>query len=167
MLLIISLLVFIGTNTVHSLRILGCEICIVDGSCDDDGIYFNLSVSEKCHAPLDIYYNYDTEIHPVERFANETIDCSDCFYELSVDVERDAWDYTLTIVSPRSTDSCSIRKVSCGGETSLLIWYITGGLSGLFIIIGLVVCTVRCYRTNQQRRKVFQPTSRTPLLINA
>lgn len=165
MLFIISLLFLVCTNVVHG-RILGCEICVIDGSCEDDAIHFNLSVSDKCHAPLDIYYNYDTEIHSVKRYANESIDCSDCYYDLSVDVERDAWDYTLTIVSPRSSDSCSIRKVSCGGETSLLIWYITGGLSGLFILIGLVVCTVRRCRGNP-RRKILQPNSRTPLLINA
>lgn len=167
MILITILLCFVVcyTNGLDE-QIIGCEICIVDASCDDDGTYFNLSVSKDCHAPLEIYYNYDTEIHSLKRYANESIDCSDCYYDLTVEIERDAWDYTLTIVSPRSSDSCSIYTAHCGGKVSLLVWYITGGLSGLFTLLGLVVCTVRCYRANQEK-KTPQPNSRTALLANA
>ena len=166
MILITIFLCFVYSANAWDEKIIGCEICIIDASCDDDGTYFNLSVSKDCHPPFDIYYNYDTEIHSLKRYANESIDCTDCYYTLSIDVERDAWDYTLTIVSPRSSDSCSVYTAHCGGKTSLLVWYVTGGLSGLFTLIGLVVCTVRCFRTNQLR-KIPQPNSKTPLLVNA
>ncbi len=122
-----------------------CDICIVGSACDDS-VTFNLSVSETCEQKTDIYYSYDTEIHSGKRYFNATINCQGCYYEIDVDIERDAWEYTLTLESPQTPKLCATHTVRCGGDSSLLLWYITGGLSGLFAILGVAACAARCYR---------------------
>jgi hypothetical protein len=126
-----------------------CDICIVDSICDDT-INFNLSISETCEQPVNIYYSYDTEIHSGKRYFNATINCQGCYFEIDVAIERDAWEYTLTIESPKSTNLCSVHTARCGGSASLLLWYITGGLSGLFGILGVAACIVRCFHKAQE-----------------
>jgi hypothetical protein len=137
-----------------------CNICIIDYTCDDDTISFNLSVSKYCEQPINIYYSYDTEIHSGKRYTNTTIPCDGCYFEVDVAVERDAWDYTLIIESPKSSDVCSVRTAQCGGDDSLLLWYITGGLSGLFAILGVASCIARCYNKNRQQKVPSRKASR-------
>ncbi len=127
-----------------------CNICIINSLCGDDEIHFNISVSKYCPNPMDIFYNYDTDIESEKHYSNVTIDCDDCYFDLTVDPIRDAWDYTLTLESPISTARCSVYVAHCGGNTSPLVWIITAGLTGIFILSGALLCIVRCYRIHQQ-----------------
>lgn len=126
-----------------------CSICVVGSTCTDDDVHFNISVSEACIVPMDIYYSYDTDIDSVKQYSNATIDCQGCYFDLTIDAIRDAWVYTLTLDSPLTTELCSSYSAKCGGKGSWLLWIITGGLSGIFILSGAILCVVRCYRSHQ------------------
>jgi uncharacterized iron-regulated membrane protein len=77
---------------------------------------------------------------------------------ITIDAVRDAWDYTLTLESPKPSKTCPTQHVAhCGGRMSQLIWYITGGLSGLTIALGILYCYVRHFR---RQKKTVKPKKR-------
>jgi hypothetical protein len=135
-------------------QILSCDICIVDSNCEDDYIHFNISISNDCEYPMETYFSYDTDVESEKHYVNKTVDCRDCHIDLTIDPVHDAWDYTLTLVSPESTKTCSDMRIAhCGGTASKLVWIITGGLSGLFVLLGATLCTIRYCRTQRQQTK--------------
>ncbi|CAF2388930.1 unnamed protein product [Rotaria sp. Silwood2] len=133
-----------------------CQICIIDSSCTDDYIHFNISISKECQHPINTYFSYDTDIDSEKHYLNKTIDCHSCDTDLTIDAIHDAWDYTLTLESPESTKSCSIRKARCGGYTSRYIWIGTASLSGLFIVLGVLLGIIRYCRTRKPPMKTIQ-----------
>ncbi|CAF4133034.1 unnamed protein product, partial [Rotaria socialis] len=126
-----------------------CRVCIIGSTCTDDYIHFNISISNECQSPLATYFSYNTDVESEKHYLNETINCQNCDVDLSIETINDAWDYMLTLESPQSTKSCSIRKARCGGYTSRYIWIGTVSLSGLFVVLGTVLCIVRYCRTRK------------------
>ncbi len=129
-----------------------CDICIIDSSCDDDYVHFNISISEECPYSMILFYNYDTDIDSERHHSSVSTDCQNCYFDLTIDLIRDAWDYTLTIESPKLTGYCSTRIAHCGGKTSWLVWIVTASLSGLFILSGFLLCLIRSFRIRKQRK---------------
>ena len=131
-----------------------CKICIVDSTCADDSIHFNISISAACKHPLESYFSYGTDISTEKHYLNRTIGCAGCHLDVSIDVIRDAWDYTLRLESPVLEKTCPTTRVAhCGGETSRLVWISAAALSGLFAVLGTVLCAVRHFRTRHLMKK--------------
>ena len=125
-----------------------CEICIINSECRDDTIRFNISISKQCLNPLNVYFTYITDVNRKPRYFNTTTTCTHCYATVEIDAVRSAWDYVLTLESPRPLMTCPTKHVAhCGGKMSRLIWYITGGLSGLTLVIGFIVCGLKHCRT--------------------
>jgi hypothetical protein len=121
-----------------------CEICIIDSTCGDDTIYFNISISNYCGNPLNVYFTYYTDLNRKLRYYNTTTTCTNCYTNILIDVVRNAWDYVLRLELPRSSKTCPTQHIAhCGGKMSQLIWFITGGLSGLFIVLGVLLCYIK------------------------
>lgn len=131
-----------------------CKICITGSLCTDDYIYFNISIPNQCKTPVNTYFNYDTDIDAEKHYLNTSFACNNCQVSLTIDSIHDAWDYILTLKSPTSTQSCSTRRARCGGYTSRYIWIGTGGLSGLFIILGIIFATVRYCRIRKRANTI-------------
>lgn len=129
-----------------------CKLCIINSTCTDDSIHFNISISNECQPPLDAYFSYITDIESEKRYLNQTFPCHDCHFDLTIDPIKDAWDYILTFESPKPTKTCSVYKAHCGGYTSRYVWIGTAALSGLFIIFGFLLCTIRYCRTRQDTK---------------
>jgi len=132
-----------------------CDLCIMGSTCDDDYIHFNISVSNKCPIPLDIYYTYYADIDSEKHRSNVTIECQNCYVDLAVEPIHDAWDYYLTLESPDPTDPCAVHEAQCGGQTTELVWIVTAGLTGIFILSGALLGIIRYCRT-QRRVKTTQ-----------
>jgi hypothetical protein len=130
-----------------------CNICIIDSTCGDDYIHFNISIPNECQLPMQTYFSYVTDVESEKHYINKTFSCQNCNIDLTVDLIHDAWDYTLTLESPKPTISCSTHKARCGGSTSRYIWIGTAGLSGLFVLLGGVLCTIRYCRTRNQTKE--------------
>lgn len=129
-----------------------CEICIIDSSCTDDKIYFNVSISKHCQVPLDAHFTYHTDVNSKPNHYNTTGSCSNCFISIEIEPVHDAWDYTLTLKLPEPSEHCRTQYTAhCGGEMSKLSWYITGGLSGLTVMLGGLVCFVRRFRGKRKQ----------------
>ncbi|CAF0889427.1 unnamed protein product [Rotaria sp. Silwood1] len=133
-----------------------CQICIIDSTCTDDYIHFNVSISKECEHPIETYFSYDTDIDSDKHYLNKTIGCRHCYFDFTIESIHDAWDYILKLESPETTKSCSIRKARCGGYTSRYIWIGTASLSGLFIIFGVVLGIIRYCRTRKPPMKAIQ-----------
>ena len=148
---ILSLQLFVFAQLVLSIssRTSECQICIGEHFCSDDTIYFSTFISENCVSPLPTRFSFDTDVTTGRTFFNWTIDCIDCFTNITVDAVKDAWDYTLRLESPsyEGSSNCSVAKTArCGGAASKLVLYTAAGLSGLFILFGASVCGVKTYR---------------------
>ena len=131
-----------------------CEVCTVDSTCTDDTIYFNISVTKGCPNPLKTYFTYYTDVYSKIQYYNTTITCTNCYTSISLDAIRNAWDYTLTLKFPEPSKNCPTQHVAhCGGQTSLLVWYIIGGLSGLFAVFGVLLCCIKYYRKPKKKVK--------------
>ena len=155
---IISLQLFVFAQLCLVARSTDCQICIGEHFCTDDTIYFSTFISEDCVSPIAAQFSFDTDVTTGRTLFNWTIDCTDCFTNITVDAVKDAWDYTLRLESPayQGSSNCSVTKTArCGGAASKLVLYTAAGLSGLFIFFGTLVCGVKLYR--QRRRK---PTER-------
>ncbi|UJR10357.1 hypothetical protein I4U23_014562 [Adineta vaga] len=137
-------------------QINACKPCIVNSTCDDDYIHFNVSIPNDCPHSLKAYFSYQTDLTSERYYLNQTFNCQNCYYDLHVEPIHDAWIYYLTFESPKTIPSCSAYKANCGGKTSRYVWIITGGLSGLFVVFGVLLCTIRLCRTpsGPQRRDV-------------
>ncbi len=149
--ILLSILLLHACVYVYSLNST-CNVCIIDSICDDDYIHFNISVSSKCTNPTDLLYDYDTDINDEKHYGNTSIDCQNCYFDLAIDPIHDAWDYILTIQSPKSTKLCSVYTAHCGGKGSPILWYVVAGLSGLFTVLGAVLWIVRSCRTHQRKK---------------
>lgn len=148
----ISVLLLLANSLVYT-DSLSCQLCIIDYVCGDDSIHFNVSVSSACKFPMNTYFSYGTDIAAGKHYLNLTIGCADCYVDLSIDTIRDAWDYTLRLESPELEKTCATTLVAhCGGEASRLVWVSATALSGLFVVLGVILCTVRHCRTRQQMR---------------
>jgi hypothetical protein len=150
------------TFIIHSQAILltetkSCEVCIVNSVCTDDTMNFNISISEYCRNPLTTYFTYYTDTNLKPRPYNTTATCINCNINIPIDSVQGAWDYTLTLESPEPSKTCSTRHTAhCGGSMSQIIWFITGGLSGLFIVLGLLLCCLKyrfCRRKQMKMKK--------------
>jgi len=129
-----------------------CDVCIIDSSCTDDKITFNISISEYCLQPLNTHFTYHTDVHPKHHHYNTTITCSNCYIDISIDPIQQAWDYILTLELPKSSKICPHQRVAhCGGDTSQLSWFILGGLSGLAVLFGASVCSIKYYRGRKRQ----------------
>jgi hypothetical protein len=158
---------FITQGQASTLKeIKSCEICIIDSICTDDTIYFNVSISKYCLNPLNTYFSYYTDVNSKPRYYNTTINCTDCSMNISIDAVHAAWDYTLTLESPKPSKTCPTQHVAhCGGNMSHIIWYITANLSVLFALVGILFCCIRYCRKKQlelpvkpKKKKVEVPT---------
>lgn len=137
-----------------------CEVCIIDSSCTDDKIYFNVSISKYCDKPLNAHFIYHTDVNSKLNHYSITSTCSDCYVSIAIDSVRDAWDYILTLKSPKPSEKCSTSHVAhCGGHMSRLSWFILGGLSSLGTILGVILYCVRYCRGQQQvtvKKKIIE-----------
>jgi hypothetical protein len=148
-LLFASFIIHCQTNTFDGPK--SCDICIIDSSCTEDKISFNVSISEHCRQPLNTHFTYHTDIYPKPHDFNIMVTCSNCYIDISLDPIHQAWDYTLTLKLPEPSKICSHQHVAhCGGDTSRLIWFILGGLSGLSVLFGVLVCSIKYYRGKKQ-----------------
>ncbi|CAF1535218.1 unnamed protein product [Adineta steineri] len=153
------------TDTIKQIKY--CEICIVDSTCTDDSIYFNISISKDCRNPLNIFFTYWTDVNAKRHQYNTTTTCTHCYTNIAIDSIRSAWDYTLTLESPQSLNRCPAQHVAhCGGEMSRITWYITGGLSGLFLVIGVILCSIKLCRSSKNQIKPKKKKMEVPV-INA
>ncbi len=157
LLLFTSLIIHCQGNT-------SCDICIIDAICTDDKISFNVSISKQCPRPLHTHFTYHTEIYPKLHHYNTTITCSDCYIDISIDPIQQAWDYTLTLDLPELSKICPHQHVAhCGGDGSRLSWVILSGLSGLSVLFGTLVCSIKYYRGRKRSISTKTETS----IINA
>ena len=132
-----------------------CEVCIVSSMCTDDTIYFNVSISKYCQNPLNTVFSYHTDVNTKHRHYRSTATCIDCHINVEIDAELHAWDYTLILVSPKPSERCpSKHTVHCGGKMSQIIWFVTGGMAGLFVIIGVIFC---CFKYCRVQKRPAQP----------
>lgn len=129
-----------------------CDVCIIDSSCDENYIHFNLSVSEGCSVPFDMDFSYYADVDEVEQYESVTIDCGNCYFDLTIDPIRDAWVYTLTLDVAVTKKICSSFAAQCGGKASWLVWIITGSISGVFVLSGVSLCIIRSYRAHQHTK---------------
>ena len=131
-----------------------CEICIVDSTCTDKNIIFNLSISKYCHQPFNTDFTYHTDVHSTIHHSQTLITCADCYVDLCIDLIPQAWDYILTLKTPDSSETCSNKHVAhCGGNTCRLSWFILGGLSGIGILLGISLYSIRSYHHRQRQMK--------------
>jgi hypothetical protein len=144
------LLLFVCSIVYNPISACEYELCIIDSTCGDDYIHFNISMPKDCQHPLHAYFSYDTDIDSERHYLNKTFPCDNCYFDLTIDSIHDAWDYTLTFESPKPKKSCSVYKAHCGGNTSRYVWIGTFSLSGLFILFGFLLCTIRYCRTRQE-----------------
>jgi hypothetical protein len=143
--MIFFILVF-GSFIIHS-QTESCEVCIIDSTCTDEKIYFNVSISKYCQKSLNTHFTYHTDVNSKPYHYNTTSTCSNCFISISIDPIRDAWDYTLTLKSPKPSQNCPTEHVAhCGGQMSKVTLLIVGGLSGLAILLGVLLCSLKHYR---------------------
>ena len=141
------------TSTLEQIK--SCEICTIGSICTDDTIYFNVSISKYCLSPLNTYFTYYTDVNSKRHYYNTTITCADCSMNISIDAVHAAWDYTLTLESPKSSKTCPTQHVAhCGGNMSPIFWYITANLSGLFALVGILFCCIIYCRRKQQELPV-------------
>ncbi|CAF5033769.1 unnamed protein product [Rotaria sp. Silwood1] len=127
-----------------------CEVCIIDSFCTDDTIYFNISISKYCQNPLKTSFTHYTDIDSKPHHINQIITCNNCHINIPIESVHDAWDYTLRLVFPESSKTCPTQYTAhCGGTVSYLIWFITGGLSALFIILGGLLCCIKHERNRK------------------
>ncbi|CAF2527149.1 unnamed protein product [Rotaria sp. Silwood2] len=127
-----------------------CEVCIVDSFCTDDTIYFNISISKHCQNPLKTAIALYTDVDLKHRYFNKIITCNNCYINILIESAHDAWDCTLRLESPEPSKTCSTQHTAhCEGTISYLIWFITGCLSALFIILGGLVCCIK-HECNQK-----------------
>lgn len=131
-----------------------CNICIIGSTCGDDYIHFNISISYDCRPPIYASFSYDTDVEAEKHHINKVLWCQNCYFDLTVDPIRDAWDYILTLNAPTSTKACSTRRARCGGYTSRYIWIGTVSLSGVFIVLGVLLCSIRYCRMRKQPPEV-------------
>lgn len=132
-----------------------CEICIINSQCTDDSINFNISISKYCQAPLETSFTYHTDVNLRLRFINLTTNCNDCYINISLEPVKGVWYYTLKLESPEPSKNCLSQTIArCGGAMSYLIWIITGALSTLFVVLGIILYSI----TRIRRRK--KPSSR-------
>ncbi|CAF1359542.1 unnamed protein product [Adineta steineri] len=135
--------------------------------CLYDSIYFNISISKDCRNPLNIFFTYWTDVNAKRHQYNTTTTCTHCYTNIVIDSIRGAWDYTLTLESPQSLNRCPAQHVAhCGGEMSRITWYITGGLSGLFLVIGVILCSIKLCRSSKNQIKPKKKKLEVPV-INA
>jgi hypothetical protein len=142
-----------------------CQICIIDSTCGDDFIHFNVSISNECRHPTETYFSYTTDVESEKHYLNITLPCENCQFDLTIETIHDAWDYTLTLESPGTNKTCSIRKARCGGYTSRYVWIGTASISGLFAILGGVLCTIRLCRARKQMKASEKKTQES--VVNA
>ncbi|CAF1163636.1 unnamed protein product [Adineta steineri] len=141
-----TILLFVVFSIVYN-QCNACDLCIIDSTCDSDNVHFNISVSRECQYPLKVSFTYTTDISIDKHYLNQTIDCYNCHFDLTIDPIRDAWIYTLSFVSPKPPSKrCSVHKANCVGSTSPYVWIVTGSLSGLFILSGTLLCIIRYCR---------------------
>jgi hypothetical protein len=149
---------FIVSSIVVYNRLSACQICIIDSTCTDDFIHFNVSISDTCQYPLAATFSYDTDIDAERHYINQTINCSSCTIDLMIDTINDAWDYTVRLDWPQLDETCTKSRVArCGGETSPIVWIATASLSGMFIVFGGILCMIRYCR--RHRRQYTTKTS--------
>jgi hypothetical protein len=142
--LLVGISIIIYGKIIIAQQIESCEICIIDSTCADDTIYFNISISNYCRNPLNVYFTCYTDLNPKLHYYNTTTTCTNCYTNILIDVVRNAWDYVLTIESPRPSKICPTQHIAhCGGKMSQLILFITGGLSGLSIVLGVLLCYIK------------------------
>ena len=128
-----------------------CEVCIMNATCTDQTIFFNVSVSRYCRNPLQTYFTYFTDINPKRRYYNKTVTCINCFETIAIDAVDRAWDYTLTLESPVASPPCVARQTAhCGGQSLIIVWLVVGGISGLFVLLGFISCCVRLCRVEKE-----------------
>lgn len=131
-----------------------CEICIIDSTCTDKNIIFNLSISKYCHQPFHTDFIYHTDVHSTIHHYQTLITCTDCYVEISIDSIPQAWDYILTLKTPDLSLTCSNEHIAhCGGDTCRLTWFIVGGLSSIGILLGVSLYFIRSYRYRKRRTK--------------
>jgi len=161
--LIFELFIIYGqTSTLKHTKL--CEVCIIDSSCTDDKIYFNVSISKDCEKPLNAHFTYHTDVNSKLNHYNITSTCSDCYINIAIDSVRDAWDYILTLKSPIPSEKCSNSHVAhCGGHMSRLSWFILGGLSGVGVVLGVILYCVR-YCRGQKQQQVIVKKKRTAVI---
>jgi len=129
-----------------------CEVCIIDSSCTDDKIYFNVSISKSCQEPVNTHFTYHTDVNSKPYHYNTTSMCSNCYISISIDPVHEAWDYILTLKLPEPSKNCPSQHVAhCGGHMSQLILYIVGGLSGLTMVFGVLLCSIKYCRGYKQQ----------------
>ncbi|CAF1067337.1 unnamed protein product [Rotaria sordida] len=149
-LLLYEIFIIVGqTNAFKQTK--SCEICIIDSFCTDDTIYFNISISNYCQIPLKTFFTYYTDVYSKLHYFNKIITCINCYINISIESVHDAWDYTLRLESPKPSKTCSTQHTAhCGGAVSYLIWFITGVLSALFIILGILLSCMKHERNRKQ-----------------
>ncbi|CAF0847140.1 unnamed protein product [Adineta ricciae] len=136
-------------------QIIACKLCVINSTCDDDYIHFNISISNDCPRSQNAYFSYQTDLSGETYYVNQTLDCRGCYYDLQINPIHDAWVYYLTFESPKTIRPCALYKAICGGKTSRYVWIVTGGLSGLFMIFGILLCSIRLCRM-QSRSPRYQ-----------
>ncbi|CAF1571888.1 unnamed protein product [Adineta steineri] len=123
--------------------------------------------NDDCRNPLNIFFTYSTDVNSKRHQYNTTTTCTNCYTNIVIDSVRGAWDYTLTLESPQSLNRCPAQHVAhCGGEMSRITWYITGGLSGLFLVIGVILCSIKLCRSSKNQIKPKKKKMEVPV-INA
>lgn len=136
-----------------------CDICMLDSICTDDSIDLNISISINCSFPTMAIFSYDTDVESERHYTNLTIDCVACRLKLEIEPIRDAWTYYVQLEQPQLVMNCPKKfDVKCGGATSRIVWISTAALSGLLIIFGIFLSSIRFYRrrvANNERKKLI------------
>ena len=65
-----------------------CRLCLIDSSCDDDYIHFNVSVTDGCLQPLTIYFSYVIDIAAKRWYLNTTINGVHRYADLAIDAVK-------------------------------------------------------------------------------
>ncbi|CAF0762332.1 unnamed protein product [Didymodactylos carnosus] len=137
-----------------------CSACITTSSCYVDDMYvdYNLNVLH-CKYPFTFKLIYYTDLSKIVRFINVTV------YHAGITVVRlpsirFAWDYTLCTPYEQSDPKCSRCFVAKCTHVKLFVWYITGGISVIFICMGFFACCKRYFDSINPN----QTNERTPLL---